>query len=424
MIPYFRLFTWALGCLFTCSLTAQNLRLTLNSVKEVGQEGDVRQYEVNFKVTSGSITEDVTQLAFPLPDNKIGFARLGTYGERFKTGQSSSYPMLLKALGFTPKNGQTLVSHDLAPLKKEAKPHIQFETSTAFLGETDRHFMTSIKGVKGMVSVGDALEYINHKGQKGHAKVEKLEVDFGTFTTTAAFEGLPDNSFYIVVSTTEGYDFSDAKVYAANAAPAVTAAPSPAATTPKADVKTIPVEVVLEDAAVKITVHNLVKYKPKKGEGIDIFNIDYSLDYYIVDATFENKTQKSLDIGEYLLRFNFFTPDGVSADEYTRIFRDKAKSPDDADQKANQVDTKIFGGTGKIVMANVLAKYTETIPDYQTKYAAQTQALGKPLPPGAKIHSIDATIMGVPPSYKIEGLGTWTGTFFDKKKLLYKKVSL
>ncbi len=424
MMPYFRIFTWALGCLFSCSLPAQNLRLTLSDVKEIGQEGDVRQYQANFKVTSGSISEDVTQLAFPLPDNKIGFARLETYGEQFKTGQSSSYPMLIKALGFTPKNGQTLVSPDLAPLKKAATPTVQFETTTAFFGETERHFMTSIKGVKGMVSVGDALEYINHKGQKGHAKVEKIEVDFGTFTTTTAFEGLPDNSFYIVVSTTEGYDFSDSKVYAANAAPAVTAAPAAAATTPKADTKTIPVEVVLEDASVKITVHNLVKYKPKKSEGIDIFNIDYSLDYYIVDATFENKTQKSLDVGEYLLRFNFFTPDGVSADEYTRIFRDKAKSPDDADQKANQVDTKIFGGTGKIVMANVLAKYTETIPDYQTKHAAQTQALGKPLPPGAKIHSIDATIMGVPPSYKIEGLGTWTGTFFDKKKLLYKKVSL
>jgi hypothetical protein len=424
MLPYFRLFTWAFGCLFSCSLTAQNLRVTLSDVKEIGYEGDVKHYQANFKVTSGNITEAITQLAFPLPDNKIGFALLDTYGDQFKTGQSSSFPMLIKALGFVPKNGQILVSHDLAPIKKAATPNVQFETSMAFLGETDRHFMTPVKNLKGTMSVGDALEYINHKGQKGHAKIEKIEVDFGKFETKTAFEGLPDNTFYLVVSTTEGYDFSDAKVYAANTAPAVTAAPAPVAATPKADVKTIPVEVVLEDAAVKITVHNLVKYKPKKGEGIDIFKIDYSLDYYIVDATFENKTQKSLDVGEYLLRFNFFTPDGVSADEYTRIFRDKAKSPDDADQKANQVDTKIFGGTGKIVMANVLAKYIETIPDYQTKHAAQTQALGKPLAPGAKIRSIDATIMGVPPSYNIEGLGTWTGTFYDKKKLLYKKISL
>jgi hypothetical protein len=75
-------------------------------------------------------------------------------------------------------------------------------------------------------------------------------------------------------------------------------------------------------------------------------------------------------------------------------------------------------------MASVMVKYETTIPDYDTKHRVQTNALNKPLAAGQKIRSINATIMGVPPSYKIEGLGTWNGTFLDKKKLLFVTVKV
>jgi hypothetical protein len=201
-------------------------------------------------------------------------------------------------------------------------------------------------------------------------------------------------------------------------APAATVETKPV-TVSKAKVKTIPVNLVLEDKNLRITVHNLVKYNPSPDEGIDLFKIDYTLDYYIVDATLENKSAVPLDCGEHLLRFNFFTRTGESADEFTRIFKSRTANPDDTRQKADRVDVSVFGGTGKLVMANVLAKYQVTIPDYDAKHKANTMALSKPLAPGQKIRSIDATIMGVPPSYVIQGLGTWTGVPFDKKNFIF-----
>jgi hypothetical protein len=401
-----------------------NLRLTLSDVKSYGKEGDTEILEAKIKVTSGSINDDVVQLAYPLADGKMGFARLETFGERFTAGQSSASPLALKVIGFKPANGQTLVSHDLAQVKLPANRTFKFEAKDGFLGDDPHQITANIAGLQGYLAVGDEFEYINLEGKKGRAKVEAIDVDFGTMTSQVAFEGLPDYTFNLHLRRADSkVSFSGVKAYSMGTAPA---APTekPAVATSKAKVKTLPLNVVLENKEVKITVHNLVKYNPSPDEGLDLFKVDYSLDYYIVDATLENKTTQPLDCGEYLLRFNFFTPDGQSADEFTRLFKKKSQNPNEASQEADQVDVQVFGGTGKIVMANVLAKYQLTVPDYDAKHKANTDAINKPLAPGQKIRSIDATIMGVPSTYSIVGLGTWSGTFFSKKNLLFVPVKL
>jgi hypothetical protein len=409
-----------------CNTQAQNLKITLSKVREVSKDNDFTWYEAQFKVVSGAVSEDRVPLALPLPNGKKGFVLLEPFGEQFKTGQSTQSPVSFKAIGCQLKDGQTLVSHDLAPVKAAPGETFKFQVGTAFIDVEPKAFFTTIKTIEGLVRVGDALEYVNDRGQKGRGKVIEINVASFSMPTDAAFGGLPDNSFSIKVLSNEGVDFSDATAVPAGSG-ALDGAVKPQTEVVKksnAKIKSIPVNAVLENSEVKITVHNLVKYNPVKGEGIDLFKIDYSLDYYIVDATFENKTPKPLDCGDYLLRFNFFSPEGKSADEFTRLFKAGQTSGDDAQKSADKVDTEVFGGTGKLVMANVLAKYQETIPNYDTQHKANTAMLNKPLPPGQKVRSVDATIMGVPPTYKIVGLGTWKGTFFDKKNVVFTPVRI
>jgi hypothetical protein len=402
----------------------QNLKIALSDVKKVGNDGDLTLYETKIKVVSGSITEDYVQLVYPLSDGKIGFALLETFGERFTAGQSGISPMQLKTIGFTPANGQNLVSPDLVKVTLPANRTFKFEAGEGFLGDDPKVVTAAIKGLKGFLAVGDEFEYLNYQGKKGRAKIEAIEVDYGTMKSTVAYEGLPDHVFNLKMRKLDDVSFSGIKAYSVGTAPATTATSDDKNAASKAKIKTFPVNVVLEDKNIKITVHNLIKYNPSPDEGIDLFKVDYSLDYYIVDATLENKSAKSLDCGDYLTRFNFFTPDGKSSDEYTRIFKKKSGDKDEVSDNADKLDVNVFGGTGKLVMASVLVKYQVTIPDYDTKHRANTLALGKPLPPGEKIRSIDATIMGVPPDYAIVGLGTWTGAFFDKKNLIFVPVKL
>jgi hypothetical protein len=188
--------------------------------------------------------------------------------------------------------------------------------------------------------------------------------------------------------------------------------------------KTIPINVVLKSNDFKITVHNLIKFNPDPAnKTYDIFKVDYSLDYYIVDATVENISKKDIDSGELMLRFNFFDKKGQSADEFLRIFKEKNGETDDVKKQATVLDKGVFGGTSKIKLAQVMAKYTESIPDFDKKHKTDADAIFQIIKPGQKVHSIAATLMGVPPSYKIESIGTWPGTFFEKKNLVVMPLS-
>jgi hypothetical protein len=409
----------------TLSIPAQNIKITLSDVRFLGNEGEMQLFEAKFKVQSGQLNQDRVQLALPLGNNKKGFVVLETYGSVFKTGESAPYPFMFRAIGGPLKNNQTLVSHDLAPISIPKNNSFKFNTTYAYLGDEDKKFTATIKNLEGFIAVGQEFEYVNHKGQKDKGKILKIELASGMVATDVAFEGLPENSISLTIRSVNGTDFSEAR--ASSPGVALSASPDNTAEQKKASAATIkkyPVNAVLENPEVKITIHELVKYKPVKGEGIDIFNVDYSLDYYIVDATVHNKTNKALDCGEYLLRLNFYTPDGQSADEFTRIFKKEQGNEDEVKKNADKIDVNVLGGTGKIAMSNVLAKYQATIPDYDSKHKTQDDALNKPIPPGKSIRSITATILGVPPTYKIAGLGTWSGTFFNKKNLIFTPVVL
>lgn len=403
----------------------QGTKIEITTCKEIGIEGTATLYEVNFKVLTGNIEGSGRKLplALPLPNNTKAFAYLEAYDD-VATGKSTPSPASIKVYGHKIQIGKQLVSHDLAPIKKPVNSSFEFKTYTAFLSHEPGVFFGGIHSIKGFAAVGDEIAYTNARGQQGKGKILNFELKDGD-ETNFIFDGIPDNLVSIKVLTMNPVDFSESTVIPASAAMASsTPAPTPTKE-PAHKIKAIPLEVVLENKEVKITVHQLIRFNPDPStSALDIFHVDYTLDYYIVDATFENKTNTTLDLGDYLLRFNFFSTDGKSADEFLRIFKAGKDTKDETRQDADKIDTNIFGGTSKIPLANVMVKYIMALPDYDARYKAQTDALYKPFAPKQKIRSVNATIMGVPPSYKIEGLGTWNGTFFDKKQLLFVAVKL
>lgn len=405
---------------------SQGTSIELLTVKPAGYDGDVKYFEITFKVISGKVegTGTPEAMAIPLPDKTKAFAYLLAF-DPLSAGKSSVNPAQLNTVNYIPKAGQKVVSHELAPVNIPDKRSLQCKTGYAFLLDNDDKLLTvTIQGIKGHAKTGDVIHYVNDRGQKGSGTIKDIEIK-GGYHSDYLFEGIPDQAVTLKVYT-NGVDLSNATV-GTNLPSSDAAASKPPAGSPVARHKTqtIAVEKVLENKDIRITVHNLVKFNPDPNAGdFDLFKVDYTMDYYIVDATIENKTDQALDAGDYLLRFNFFTADGKSADDFLRIFRSGENSNDPAKQDANKVDVNIFGGTSKIPLAQVMVKYISTLPDYDTRYKPQTEAINKPIPARQKIRSIDATIMGVPPSYTIEGLGTWSGVAFDKKKLMFVPIKI
>jgi hypothetical protein len=340
------------------------------------------------------------------------------------TGQKTRSQVSVKVVGKAGlKAGQQLVSSDLAVVKIPPNRSFACQSTMAFLDSEPNVLFSSINSIKGYAKVGDEITFLNDRGQQGSGKILGFSLA-GGYQPECIFEGIEDNAVTMRVKT-NGIDMSNAAIALGKMTAAAPAAASTPVSKSKHRVKTIPAEVVLEDKFVKITIHNLVKFNPDSTDGsIDIFKVDYTMDYYIVDATVENKTDQPLDAGDYLLRLNFFNAAGQSADEFLRLFREGKQSNDPVKQDANKVDVNVFGGTSKLRLSNVMVKYQMWLPDYDSKHKPQTQALNKPLAPHQKVHSIDATIMGVPPNYRIEGIGTWTGAFFNKKNLLFTPLKM
>lgn len=403
--------------------TAQGLKLDILTVKPAGYDGDTKYFEITYKVITGNVSDtgEKIAVAIPLPNGTKVFAYLTTY-EVVTAGKIARNPAQLTTINYTPTPGQQAVSHELAPVSIPSNRTLQCKTGYAYLLDTDDKVLTAfIKGIKGYAKVGDVIQYTNDRGQKGSGTI--LDFDISGFHSEYIFEGIPDNAVNMKVRI-NGIDLSNATIVSGGTVTEAVVEKKPMSTSAaKHKIKTITLEKTLENNEIKITVHNLVKFNPDSTAGdIDIFKVDYTLDYYIVDATVENKTAQPLDAGEYMLRFNFFSADGKSADEFLRIFRAGNKSNDPVKQDANKVDLNVFGGSSKIPLAQVMIKYEDTIKDYATKHKPQTEALNKPLAAGQKIRCVNATLMGVPPSYKIEGMGTWSGAFFSKKNLLFVPV--
>lgn len=64
------------------------------------------------------------------------------------------------------------------------------------------------------------------------------------------------------------------------------------------------------------------------------------------------------------------------------------------------------------------------IPDYEQAQKPIVDAMYKKMAPGQTLHSVAATLLAVPPDYSVEGLGTWKGTLFTQKNLMFAPVRL
>ncbi|MFN8353928.1 MAG: hypothetical protein U0Y10_05775 [Spirosomataceae bacterium] len=409
------------GLLLSLPLVAQNTKIQLTKVKLAAKQEPFDIYQVQFKVLSGT-AKNQTEVAIVQNGELKGYAQLAVI-EPISAGQSTKFDEALYVLNGTVSVGQTLASYDIANFNVPTKRAFSFKTATAFLGDKPNEFSTSISDLKGMIKIGDEFEYQNFKGQRAKGKITSIDLA-QTLHPPVLIEGLPSSALMgVVITSDNGADFTKASVSSIGglgAAPSVSQANPSRKVTGKT--QTIPVNVVLQNDEVKITVHNLIKFNPDPTQSqYDLFKVDYSLDYYIVDATVENISSHEVDSGEYLVRFNFFSPDGKSADEFLRMFK-KQNNNNDTQNQADVIDKMALGGTSKIKTAGVMVKYQEMIPDYEQNHKPIVDALYKKLAPGQKLHSIMATLMAVPPSYKIEGLGTWKGTFFDKKNLLFVPV--
>lgn len=410
-------------CFYALTQFAQNTKLVLTKVKLGGKQDAFNIYEVHFKVISGNVGDTRVDVCL-LKDGQIKSYGYVEVWDKLGAGQSTKSAQTLYIVGTDVKEGMTLISYDLIPSTLPANRTFSFKTQQAFLGNEPNEFFASIENLKGTLKVGDAIEYVNFKGERSRGKITELQVE--RMKPPILIDGLPAEASQSVsiVSDTKA-DFTKATVASIGSL-----GNTPIATTKTTEksnnskTKTILINAVLENNEVKITVHNLVKFNPDPTDNqYDIMKVDYGLDYYIVDATIENKTAQPIDAGEYMLRLNFFDKNGKSADEFLRTFKNDG-SHDDTKQKADKVDVNIFGGTSKIRLSQVMVKYQALFPDYDTKYKPNVEAIMKNIAPKQKIRSEMATLMGVPPSYKIEGIGTWNGTFFNKKNLLFTPMKL
>jgi hypothetical protein len=421
----FLLFFYALVSVISPVSAQQGLKCEVISADAAGYDGDVYYFAAQLKVLSGKLPSDGVSypVALPLPNGTFVFAALESYDE-VAVGQKTRSPVSIKILGNSRlKAGQHVVSPDLAVVKIPANRNFQCQSNYAFLDSDPTVLFSTIGRIKGYAKVGDEISYVNDRGQKGSGKILSFEVQ-GGHKPDCIFEGIVENGVTMRVKT-NGIDMTNAAITLGKMTPAVPEAAPNKASKSKHRVKTIPTDVLLENKSIKINIHNLIKFNPDSTDGsFDIFKVDYTLDYYIVDATVENKTDQPLDAGEYLVRLNFFTPDGQSADTFLSLLREGKTSNDPVKQDASKVDVNIFGGTSKIPLAGVLVKYQDLLPDYNTKHKPQTDALYKPLASRQKVRSVEATIMGVPSGYRIEGIGTWSGAFFNKKNLLFSALKL
>jgi hypothetical protein len=409
--------------LVSVNILAQQNQIQITKIVGTDKQDPLDVFQCNFKLLKGKAENHGT---FGYFQNNIlkSIVKLEIY-EPILVGKESKYPEIFYVIGEGLKVGATLISLEAAIPKNTASQSFSFNTNMAFLGYEKNTFGGIIKELKGALKLGDTFEYKNFKGEVSTGSITKISLASNFEIPFLPEELAIGQDVAIDVVTEKGLDFSNAIVSSKTGSMVANKLVETSMPKNIGKIKTIPVNLTLKNNEYKLTVHNLIKFNPDPAsKGFDVFKIDYSLDYYIVDATIENISKKDLDSGELMLRFNFFDKKGQSADEFLRIFKEKNGEKDDIKKQANALDKMVFGGSSKLKLSQVMAKYIESIPDYDKKHKSDSEAIFQAIKTGQKVHSIAATLMGVPPSYKIEGIGTWSGTFFDKKNLVWTELKL
>jgi hypothetical protein len=388
-------------------------RLQIVKIEQRAKEGNFDVAQAKIKCLAGSIKyrdqwvlmKDNVPLSLIRTDNN----------DEIKPGQTIKYAEVVYCLGQPLADGQSFVF--LAEMKKPVKAQsFSFKTDYAFLGNSNTDFFATLKDFKGQIAVGDALEYKNDKGQVGRANVQKIDLE--GFVLPFLTEYLANaGSVNLTIKAETEIDFSKATAKSANPNTKIEEVKTANAT--KINLNTIPVNLSLGNRDFSIAIHNLHKYKPDPAsKASDIIKIDYDLDYYFVDCTVKNLSNKVLDAGELMLRFNFYDANGTSADEALRVFKTTDSETNETKKQAGAIDKLSLGGTSKIKTAAVLAKYTAASPDWDRQQKANYNAINTNIAPGGSVSCMAGTVLAMPKGFGPVALGTWQGVLFQKKNLI------
>jgi hypothetical protein len=382
---------------FGFSLNAQNTQVIINKIiKEY--PGSPKMFEAEVKVLNGTLKADGF-LDLTLPNGDKGYAQF-EFAEKDEAPAGTTAKFYVKAIQTDVRVGQKWVSRELSKPILTISQKFEIESPTFFIMQKDE-YMLPVQSLKGKLSVGDALEAITPKGQKCAAKVTEIKaadkyiIDLLTPSTEQAY----------VMIKTNGCEIPSQSRFTSVGLVGNTSSPVAQAPTFKGERNIMPINAVLENEEVRITVHNIIKYKPKPNAVTDaIMKVDYTLDYYILDATLENKTNKTIEGGDYMLRLNFFTAEGESADEFGRIFKNKDDKKDEIKNQADAIDKAVFGGTSALRFAPVMVKYQEDLPNYDK---TKDDAIWGKLEAKQKVHCETIKAIGVPKSYLPTHVGAW-----------------
>lgn len=367
--------------------------------------------EVQLKVTAGELKIDQRDFEFALPNGDKAYVRTEFY-DHYKTGQTGQ--AMLTTYNGEPKAGQVVAPRGTLPLKAPANRSFEGTISQAFLGNEKNEYAIVLKRFAGHLLPNDVLQAVGPKGERCQATVKSLDRN-GPGAVDMLSPGM--NDVMVVVKSADcglNSDYKltllDTKTMAAE--PQSSKANSVAF---KGKRTVFPVNAVLKTSELTITIHNVVQYFPVDGM---LVNVDPNLNYYVLDATFENTHGRAIDVGDYALRLNFYDAKGNSADEFGRVFKNEKNKTDDASRGADALDKEVFAGSSALRFAPIAVAYQNDLPAYDQK---TYDAVWGTLQPGQKIRCEVVKAIGVPKNYRPTNLGTWKDS---KRNLVMVPIAL
>lgn len=406
------------GCLLLLlvelAATAQ-ARLTIATIRSSQRDPNTPNtwlVDALMKATAGPVGTAPRDYEFALPNGDKAYIDVELFDE-LKAGQTAQ--ALLKSYNGEPKAGQVLSRRGTLPVKAPANRTFEGTISQAFLGDTKDTYSLTFTRFGGYLLPGEVLQATGPAGQscmvtvvsfdrRKPAAVDMLSPAMTDVNVQVKTGGCPLNSDYRLALTT-------AKLIEAERPVAKT----PAAGAFKGKRILSPVNAQLKTGGVLITVNTIANYVPTPGPFV---KVDPKLDYYVLDVTVENPTAQPVDVGELMLRLNFFDPQGNSADEFGRLFKADEKRADETTRQADMVDKRVFSGSGTLRFAPIQIAYTQELPAYSQ--AAYDQLWGK-IGPGQQVRCEAIKVIGVPKAYRPTRVGTWQD---NRRNLVTAPISL
>lgn len=399
--------------LFLLTITAHaQTRFTILKAKSQPDPNSPNTWlsDVTVKVTAGELKLDQKDFEFALPNGDKAYVRAEIF-DNYKTGQTGQ--AILTCYNGDPKVGQVLGPRGSFPVKAPANRVFEGTINQAFLGEGKDEYLIVPKTFSGHLLPNDVIQTVGPKGERCQATV--LSIDYKGQKLDMLSPAMTDAMVMVksagcVLNSDYKMSLSGAKTMTAEAAPA-----KATNTAFKGKRTVFPVNAVLKTGGLSITINNVVQYFPVDGMMV---KVDTRLNYYVLDATYENTSGQVIDAGDYTLRLNFYDAQGNSADEFGRIFKNEKNKTDDASRGADILDKEVFAGSSSLRFATIAVAYQTDLPVYDQK---AYDAVWKPMQPGQKVRCEVVKVIGVPKDYKPTSVGTWKSS---KRELVTVPVVL